>query len=346
MIAKTLSKLTPVLSVAALLGAGCQGQVSGTAGDEPGLRTAAYSVAPWAANPVENLYSLVDDGPVRICIEMAPGATIARSTVENDLAWATWEWVNAVQPNSTASLHADVVFTCDRLVADYVPLFDMTVIVYPGPGRAWAHGDVMDLYDGEPQLYETVLHEMGHFFGLGDTYIEGGGCQPNQPPSVMCNATFNTLQPDDVSGARQAFRVINPSLYFGPVPIAAEGSGRCIDASAFGTADGTYIQLWDCWPGPLSNQVWDYNWETKLLVGEHSGKCLDVAWSGTENGSAVWLWGCHGGPNQQWEYWTDGTIRSVASGKCLEVAGFGTENGSAIQIWDCHGGSNQIWHGH
>ena len=159
----------------------------------------------------------------------------------------------------------------------------------------------------------------------------------------MCDATFQNLQPDDISGARQAFRVVHPLLYAGPRPIEAQASGRCIDAIGFGTANGTGLQLWDCYPGPTSNQVWGYDGNTKAYIGEHSGKCLDVAGAGTENGTPVWLWDCHGGPNQQWQYWGDGTIRSLASGNCLEVAGLGTENGSSIQIWDCHGGINQIW---
>ncbi len=45
--------------------------------------------------------------------------------------------------------------------------------------------------------YKTVLHEFGHVFGFDDTYVEPGpACQDGQENSVMCSASFDTLQPD------------------------------------------------------------------------------------------------------------------------------------------------------
>jgi hypothetical protein len=236
-----------------------------------------------------------------------------------------------------------VEFTCDVINNDNIPLYDFVVIMHAGGGRAWNHGDVVDLYDAEPLFYETVLHEMGHNFGMGDSYDEAnGGCLPFQPPSVMCDSTFTTLQQDDIRGARQAFRLVRPDIYSGPRPLEARDSGRCIDVIGFDTANGAGTQLWDC-PFPTFNQVWAYDSNARTFVGEQSGKCLEIAGWGTANGTPVQIWDCHGGANQQWEFWADGTIRSLYTGQCLEVANFGTENGSALQTWDCHGGSNQLW---
>ena len=330
---------------ALLFAGGCATGVD--AAPDVGLTNQAFEVAYWVSNPTENVYSIVTDANLRICVEREPGTTLSQQTLEGYVADAVHQWVDAVQPKSSQPLFAGVDFTCERLVNDNTPLFDFWVILNPGLDRAWSHGEFMDLYEDEPALQQTVLHEMGHYFGLGDTYIEaGGGCKPNQPlAAVMCNSSsFRTLQTDDIQGAWQAFRIAHPDLYRGPRPVVAEGSNLCVDAAAFGTSNGTPVQLWGCDPGPLSNQVWTYSSNTQTYKVQHSGMCLDVAGGGSENGTQVWVWECNGAAWQQWENMSDGTIRSVANGKCLEVADFGTESGSALQIWDCHGGSNQQWH--
>lgn len=74
------------------------------------------------------------------------------------------------------------------------------------------------------------------------------------------------------------------------------------------------------------------------------GKCVDVpAWNDT-NGTAVELYDCNGGSNQQWQFWSDGTLRpTFNTNKCLDLPGGQTDNGTPIQIYDCNGGSNQQW---
>ncbi|GAB3831411.1 hypothetical protein GCM10027610_021500 [Dactylosporangium cerinum] len=40
--------------------------------------------------------------------------------------------------------------------------------------------------------------------------------------------------------------------------IVNPASGKCLDATGRGTANGTGLQIWDCYggPGTQSNQVW------------------------------------------------------------------------------------------
>lgn len=336
-----------VLVFGTLLGlAGCMAEMpsgeiegAGVEGDV-GVNSQAYKVAPWGDSRW-NLYTFVAERAIRVCPIREAGTTLSDEALRWNILFAVFDWINSVQSSSTVPLFVNPVFDCQDL--DGVPLYDIAVILHPGNGRAWNHGTHIDLYEAEPRLYETLLHEFGHSFGMDDTYVESGGCQPNQPPSVMCNATFTSLQTDDLRGARQAFRIVQPYTYTGPRTLEGSGSGRCIDVVGFGTGNGSGIQIWDCSPGPTTNQVWTYDPYAQSFVGEDSGRCLDVAGGGTANGTPVHLWDCHGGPNQRWELWGDGTVRSVASGKCLDVSGAGTGNGSAVQIWDCHGGSNQIW---
>ena len=58
--------------------------------------------------------------------------------------------------------------------------------------------------------YETILHEIGHVFGLNDTYDENAAftCKWGQPRSVMCPVSGtppSALFPDDIAGIQMAF---------------------------------------------------------------------------------------------------------------------------------------------
>ncbi len=122
------------------------------------------------------------------------------------------------------------------------------------------------------------------------------------------------------------------------VMIVGTGSGRCVDAPNGGTANGTQMQLWDCWGG--SPQRWTYTSGKQWTI---AGKCLDASGHGTANGTAVIIWDCNGQTNQQWNLNTNGTISGVQSGLCVDAAGNATANGTKLQLWTCHAGANQQW---
>ncbi|MEV0952541.1 ricin-type beta-trefoil lectin domain protein [Promicromonospora sp. NPDC050249] len=117
-------------------------------------------------------------------------------------------------------------------------------------------------------------------------------------------------------------------------------SGRCLEVTGGGTANGTDAQLWDCWGG--SNQRWTYTSGKQLRV--YGNKCLDAYGHGTSNGTRVVIWDCGGQANQQWNVNADGTITGVESGLCLDASGWGTGNGTKVQLWTCGSGqANQRW---
>ncbi|MGR4880362.1 ricin-type beta-trefoil lectin domain protein [Streptomyces sp. LARHCF249] len=126
-----------------------------------------------------------------------------------------------------------------------------------------------------------------------------------------------------------------------PAPAAARvqsgTTGKCLDVSGAGTADGTAVQIWSC--GNNVNQLWSAYTNSTL---RSMGKCLDAAGGGTANGTKVQIWTCHGGPNQVWQPYNGG-YRNPASGRCLDDPGFATTDGTQLHLWDCHGGSNQKW---
>lgn len=121
--------------------------------------------------------------------------------------------------------------------------------------------------------------------------------------------------------------------------------GSRLDAAAWGTANGTGVDLWSA--SGNGNQTWTFTNEGgnvyKIQPSYDLGLCLDVAYP-----SAVDLWADNGGSNQRWAAaLVSGNIYTLAPlsapGSCLNVYGGGTANGTAIDIGTGSGGSNQQW---
>jgi Ca2+-binding RTX toxin-like protein len=82
---------------------------------------------------------------------------------------------------------------------------------------------------------------------------------------------------------------------------------KCVDVTGVSTADGAYLQEWDCLGGGQTNQHWDIvpiagQPPYEALIARHSGKCMDVLGLATGNGARVGQWGCWWGGNQQWSW--------------------------------------------
>ena len=71
------------------------------------------------------------------------------------------------------------------------------------------------------------------------------------------------------------------------------------------------------------------------------GLCLDDRGNGSRNGAIIQVWKCSGDSAQQWQVYSDGTIRH--NGLCLDASGYGTNNGAKVQLWACTGAANQRW---
>ena len=71
------------------------------------------------------------------------------------------------------------------------------------------------------------------------------------------------------------------------------------------------------------------------------GLCLDDRNNSSRNGTVVQVWQCNGLASQQWQVWSDGTIRH--DGLCLDAENRGTANGTKVQLWACTGAANQKW---
>lgn len=85
---------------------------------------------------------------------------------------------------------------------------------------------------------------------------------------------------------------------------------------------------------------------TFVWRGGHNGQCVDADLNTIRgNGTRVQLWGCNNTRQQNWQRWSDGTVRSSYSGRCVD-ADLNTirGNGTRIQLWDCNGSRQQQWY--
>ena len=149
------------------------------------------------------------------------------------------------------------------------------------------------------------------------------------------------------------------ALDYGPYSVTNLAGPRCLDAAAqYNGANGTPVQLWDCYgPGQL-NQQWYLRYVSYYseyqVVNKASGRCLDAAaqYNGA-NGSPIQLWDCYGPGqlNQVWYVYRDSgdhyILRSKGSGRVVDAAAqYNSVNGTPIQLWDDlgQGQLNQRWH--
>ncbi|MFC0436717.1 ricin-type beta-trefoil lectin domain protein [Kutzneria buriramensis] len=115
-----------------------------------------------------------------------------------------------------------------------------------------------------------------------------------------------------------------------PVGQIAGTSGKCVDDSGSGTADGNPVVLWPC--TGTANQRWQLSGNTVQTLG----KCL------ANSANKAVLSTCDGSASQQWSYKLNGNL--VNSGLCLDVTGGGSDNGTALELYQCGDNQlNQIW---
>ncbi|MEU7894004.1 RICIN domain-containing protein [Nonomuraea sp. NPDC049152] len=133
----------------------------------------------------------------------------------------------------------------------------------------------------------------------------------------------------------------------GPVTVVSKNSGKCVDARAAGTANGTAVQQYAC------NGTGAQSWQFQATGGGFhrvnavSGQTQtwDVTDVSTADGALVQLWAYGGGDNQQWQPVEEpgGAYHFVNrhSGKCLDVPGASTADGVQLQQYTCNGTAAQ-----
>ncbi|MEH0982428.1 ThuA domain-containing protein [Micromonospora sp. CPCC 205556] len=129
--------------------------------------------------------------------------------------------------------------------------------------------------------------------------------------------------------------------------LANRGSGKCVDARAAGTANGTAIQQYAC----NATFAQQYQFQptssgfTRVNNRNNSAQALDVTNVSTADNAPVQLWAYGGGGNQQWQPVPEGNgyyrLVNRLSGKCLDVPGASTADGVQLVQYTCNGTAAQ-----
>ncbi|GKQ39038.1 RICIN domain-containing protein [Streptomyces sp. A012304] len=134
----------------------------------------------------------------------------------------------------------------------------------------------------------------------------------------------------------------------GTYKIISVRSGKALDASGGGTANGTPIIQWADNGG--ANQQWRLARNSAgyyTITGVASGKALDIPFATTTPDTQFQLWTPNGGSNQQWQIapFENGnyTIESRSNAFNVAISANSIADGAAIIQWPTTGGANQQW---
>lgn len=134
----------------------------------------------------------------------------------------------------------------------------------------------------------------------------------------------------------------------GPDPAAwyslvNKNSGKCVDAKAAGTANGTVIQQYAC-NGSTAQQFQlapTSGGYDRVSNRGNSAQVLDVTDVSTADNAKIQTWTYGGGNNQQWQPVAEGSgyyhLVNRNSGKCLDVPAASTADSVQLVQYTCNG---------
>ncbi|MFF3753688.1 RICIN domain-containing protein [Streptomyces sp. NPDC002018] len=150
-----------------------------------------------------------------------------------------------------------------------------------------------------------------------------------------------------VEGGVPVGGVAAAALPTGWTTVVNKASGKCVDARAAATGNGTAVQQYTC-NGSLAQ-----HWNLAATSGGHvragnrnaDSQVWDVTDVSGADGAAIQLWTYSGGNNQQWlpVEEADGAYHFVnrASGKCLDVPSASTADSVQLHQYTCNGSGAQ-----
>nr|WP_225858758.1 RICIN domain-containing protein [Streptomyces albicerus] len=140
---------------------------------------------------------------------------------------------------------------------------------------------------------------------------------------------------------------ITVSLLSGSFRLVNRRSGKALDVSGAGTADGGKIIQYTS--SGATSQQWRFlpNADGSFrLAARHSGKVLDSP-GGSAQGTQLVQWQDTGGDNQRWKLVDTGgayyRLVNVRNGWCADVANGSTTDNARVIQWPAGTGTNQQW---
>jgi hypothetical protein len=137
---------------------------------------------------------------------------------------------------------------------------------------------------------------------------------------------------------------IDPARWYS---VTNANSGKCVDARAAGTVNGTAIQQYAC----NGSNAQQYQFATtsggfvRISNRGNSAQSLDVKDVSSADNALIQTWSYSGGANQQWQPVAEaaGTYHLVNrnSGKCLDVPAASLDDGVQLVQYACNGTAAQ-----
>ena len=145
------------------------------------------------------------------------------------------------------------------------------------------------------------------------------------------------------AGAATPAAVVSGTSY----TVVNSNSGKCVDARAAATANGTAVQQYTC--NGTAAQQWTFTATSGgyFQVGStpSPAQVWDVTGVSTADSALIQLWTYGGGNNQQWLPVAESTggyhFVNRNSGKCLDVAAASTADSTQLQQYTCNGTTAQ-----
>ncbi|MEU6366964.1 RICIN domain-containing protein [Streptomyces sp. NPDC046931] len=153
-----------------------------------------------------------------------------------------------------------------------------------------------------------------------------------------------TLASESAAPASAAPSAALPGGY---ATVVNSGSGKCLDARAAGTVNGTVVQQYAC--NNTTAQQWRFaatsDGYVRIDNRNDPAQVVDVTDGSTADSAPVQLWTYGGGDNQQWLPVDEGGgvyhFVNRHSGKCLDVPGASTADSVQLAQYTCNGTAAQ-----
>lgn len=159
---------------------------------------------------------------------------------------------------------------------------------------------------------------------------------------------------------RDCNQTLGQVLQFKNIEIRGFG-GRCLDLANGNTANGTPVQMFDCFsertlPAYNPNQRWDVGPQGEIRFSKNPAKCVTVPNGAMTDGNKLVIWDCTLPNQQRFGFASTGSVTfgGGASPKCVDVRGprdadylsgkSGPANGAPVQLFTCLAEQvNQKW---
>jgi len=172
----------------------------------------------------------------------------------------------------------------------------------------------------------------------------GPGRRRRRRPAALALAAMTIVAGYLAAVAPAASAAVTPGGWY---TVAGQNSGKCVDARAAASVNGTVVQQYAC--NGTTSQEWQFeatsNGYFRVNTRNNPAQVWDVADVSAADGGLIHLWTYGGGNNQQWLPVEEAGGRfhfvSRNSGKCLDVPSASTADSTQLTQYTCNGTTAQ-----